>query len=1462
MRIQARAFGERWRLALAVLSVLGLLLAVASDTTQAAEPVKVAGPGNGAGRVEGPVGVAVDESGGQLYVADSQNWRIDKFGAAGNFLLAWGWGVADQQPEAERCGPEVGHPKCFDNTVASAQANLATAPGSVAPAAVAVDPSGDVYVAESSRRRISKFTPTGEFLWMAGKNVNLSGTTQVEMDICTALDAAEGDECGAGQNGAGAGEFFTSPSALDTDSSGDAWVLDGARVVELGPEGAYLSQAAIPGGVSPTGLALDSSAEALYTIKPGVKEEQKLELSGMTNNVSKFKLGNLPPSCASTNTTSITYTTGLIALEGRIRTALSEVCGAGIEPLIFTTDVVEVKFGGPFESQNVGQLTCTVTTAPGTCTPSTLQDGAGPVVLKLHPEGTPVTALSETGTLDATGKPQALGLDAADNLYVGDSTTPYRIKRYNPAGELKSQFATGQLIGSPEANALAIDEARGALFSASSRSEANSAVQRFALPPEGPLIEDESTTDLLPTTVTLQAKLNPEGHPTTYKFLWGEGSSFDHESVEHSLPGSAFAGEAAIPAELEGLLPETEYGFRLQATNSNGTAEGEAVFFTTPPAVKVDAQWASDVSAADATLRAELDPLGVPAKWWLEYGTGASLGSHTAPEDLGEGIGDVEVAQTLTGLSAATAYSYRFAAKDERDGVPYVVHGPTQTFTTPVTALGFQLPDERAWEQVTPLHKGLGRVAARPSGVTQAAEGGSALTYTTLNPVGEDAEGNRTLDPLSSLARRGAGGWSSQELSPPEETASPVALGSEFRLLSADLCRAAVEPYGQRAKRPTLLSAWASERTPYLRENCGASPTWTPLVVGCPAAPEPCPPLVEAHANVPPGTEFGGEAEEQLYVFRMPVRLNGANPNLSDVVVRSSVPLTGDSEGVLGGLYEWSQAGGSLELVSRLPAGEGGKAREGMLGWNEGLGAEALLGAVSANGRYVYWSDEQNTPTALYVRDTVAGETVRLDSVQPGVVGTGADAPRFMGASADGSTAFFTDTRELTADSGASKGKRDLYACELVREGGEDHCELSDLTPESGGEAADVQGIVSGIGEAGEDVYFVANGALVPGASAGDCTAPPSPEATCNLYLAQLEGGEWSLRFVAELSNLDGPDWGVGLVSGEGEAYLVAGASPDGRYLAFMSRRPLSGYDNRDAASGEADEEVFRYDAQADRTECVSCNPAGGRPRGARGRAEGQFPPTDPHGIWTGSWLAGALPYTSYTQGAAEGPIHQPRRVLNDGRTYFNAFDSLVPADSNGTSDAYQYEPHGTGSCSASSGGAATAQALGGGGCVSLLSSGTSERESSLLDVSASGNDAFVFTDSPLSVLDEDPDYDIYDARVGGSAASRELHPECLGEACQPAARAPDDQTPASAAFQGPGNVPPQGAGCGAAGRKASKLSRRAKKLRRHARQARHSGKAPLARKRNHKAARLAKRARRQSAAAKRCRRAARRAGK
>ena len=79
-------------------------------------------------------------------------------------------------------------------------------------------------------------------------------------------------------------------------------------------------------------------------------------------------------------------------------------------------------------------------------------------------------------------------------------------------------------------------------------------------------------------------------------------------------------------------------------------------------------------------------------------------------------------------------------------------------------------------------------------------------------------------------------------------------------------------------------------------------------------------------------------------------------------------------------------------------------------------------------------------------------------------------------------------------------------------------------------------------------------------------------------YNEQTEAWE-PTKLVAVLSSEDAPDWGSNLAGDF--AYMTARVSPDGNYLAFMSDRSLTGYDNEDASSkkpGERmDEEVFLY---------------------------------------------------------------------------------------------------------------------------------------------------------------------------------------------------------------------------------------------------------------------------------------------
>ena len=270
----------------------------------------------------------------------------------------------------------------------------------------------------------------------------------------------------------------------------------------------------------------------------------------------------------------------------------------------------------------------------------------------------------------------------------------------------------------------------------------------------------------------------------------------------------------------------------------------------------------------------------------------------------------------------------------------------------------------------------------------------------------------------------------------------------------------------------------------------------------------------------------------------------------------------------------------------------------------------------------------------------------------------------------------------------------------------------------------------------------------------------------------------------------------------------------------------------------------------AGRSPARPATPRAGARRALQGGEKAFLVASDPQELWKGRTLAAVLPEATKANGNASLSLYRPRALFDDGRLFFNAADSLVPADANGNWDVYEYEPIGVGSCSASSAGAGSART--GDACVSLISSGTGEEEAGFADASANGADVFFYTPARLAVTDTDRVTDIYDARVDGEPASLPSTAECQGEACQPPGAAPGTQTPSSATFRGPGNVR-QGGGqsrCAKPARRAARLARRAKKLRRAASR---SGALGLRR----RAKRLAAQAKRQSRQASRCRRRA-----
>ena len=133
-----------------------------------------------------PYGVAVD-SAGNAYVADTYNYRIQKFDGEGNLLTTWGSFGAGPGTfnEAERVAVDgVGHVYvadtvnhriqkfASDGTFLTVWGTFGSERGAFQyPRGIAVSAGGDVYVADTGNDRIQKFDDEGTFLtsWGDGR---------------------------------------------------------------------------------------------------------------------------------------------------------------------------------------------------------------------------------------------------------------------------------------------------------------------------------------------------------------------------------------------------------------------------------------------------------------------------------------------------------------------------------------------------------------------------------------------------------------------------------------------------------------------------------------------------------------------------------------------------------------------------------------------------------------------------------------------------------------------------------------------------------------------------------------------------------------------------------------------------------------------------------------------------------------------------------------------------------------------------------------------------------------------------------------------------------------------------------------------------------------------------------------------------------------------------------------------
>jgi virginiamycin B lyase len=587
------------------------------------------------------------------------------------------------------------------------------------PCGAATDANGNRYVMEGGEgQRLvrvfgSKEIGPGEI----DENTELTSFTasaNVNLATCSIAVDAQGDVYVSGlaltASGAPGGDVVRYKPSSYPPVSGTTYAAD----TSLNTNGTL-----VPRSESAISVAVDPATQRPYVAHAAANEVQELTLSGMTDKVTTFTLGNLPAACTSTTTGPIIFRSTGAPMRTNINAALEAACSGGVnDDFLLAGNPPQVSFQGQFAGQDAPLLTCAP--AAGSCSAATIVT-AGPSYLSSYEaDGTPVDAEMAKGLVPGANFTGVGVYGETGNVYAVDSAhnKAYVLSPDGTSIEAEidgSDSEAGAFIGMVNAT-LAVDQFTGHMLV--SDVPGHGVVDEFdeaghfitEISRETPITQFAALP--LPAAIAVDNGNASPHQGNVYVASSGDGALYAFGPLPGGKPryllvvSKAGAGSGTASSEPPGIscgstceaefnegkvvtlsaVPDVGSKFAGWAgcdseTGSPGeeecvvtldTAKHLSARFDSRPLVSDQA--ATQITSSSAHLTAAVNPKGKATIYRFEYLTQAQwqqngesfAGAAVAGTGkAGSGLSAVPVGVKVEGLQSGTAYRFRLVAENE-----------------------------------------------------------------------------------------------------------------------------------------------------------------------------------------------------------------------------------------------------------------------------------------------------------------------------------------------------------------------------------------------------------------------------------------------------------------------------------------------------------------------------------------------------------------------------------------------------------------------------------------------------------------------------------------------------------------------------------------------------------------------------------------------------------------------------